>query len=81
MGKVHPGTTCNMSPVIPELFAATQSMQNDQLMTNINGVACYVVKYIMKLDQGNLCVAWEDAHSGANMQVENQFLHYQRQLY
>ena len=75
MGKVHPAATCNMSPVIPEFFAITKSQQNAQILHGSNGVAKYVVKYIVKLDQGNRCVVWADAHSGAVMQAEHQFLH------
>ena len=48
---------------------------NYQVMHGTNGVACYVVKYVVKLDEGNRCTVWADAHSGATMQVENQFLH------
>lgn len=44
MGKVTPGEMDNMSPVIPELFLLTRSMQNSQVLTQTNGVARYVVK-------------------------------------
>ena len=52
MGVVHPGATCNMSPVNPELFAALRSMQKLQVITDTNGVSRYVVKYIVKRDEG-----------------------------
>jgi hypothetical protein len=41
-GHCDPKAKENMSPVIPEMFGATQSMQNAQVMTTTNGVACYV---------------------------------------
>ena len=75
MGAVHPGARCNMSPVNPKAFAATRSMQNLQILYGTNGVARYVVKYIVKLDQGNRCIVWADAHTGAVMRAEHQFLH------
>ena len=75
MGRIHPEARCNMSPVIPELFGATKSMQNAQVITGTNGVARYVVKYIVKLDQGNRCTVWADPHSGAVMQIQKDFLH------
>ncbi|KAL7538852.1 hypothetical protein ACHAXR_012264, partial [Thalassiosira sp. AJA248-18] len=75
MGRVHPGATCNMSPVIPQFFAATKSMQNAQILNGTHGVASYVVKYIVKLDEGNRCTVWSDAHTGAVMRAEHQFLH------
>lgn len=75
VGKVHHGATDNMSPVCNEWFAALRSMMNYQVMHGTNGVARYVVKYVVKLDDGNRCTVWADAHSGATMRVENQFLH------
>ena len=50
-------------------------MQNLQILYGANGVAWYVVKYIVKLDQGNHCIVWADAHTGAVMRAEHQFLH------
>ncbi len=52
-GRCDPKAKENMSPVIPEIFAATQSMQNAQVMTTTNGVARYVVKYVTQRDQNN----------------------------
>ena len=52
MGVVNPAATDNMSPTNPELFAALRSMQNLQVITDTNGVSRYVVKYIVKMDQG-----------------------------
>ena len=64
-----------MSPVIPEFFAVTKSMQNVQILHGTNGVAKYVVKYIVKFDQGNRCVVWANSHTGAVLRAEHQFLH------
>jgi len=50
LGAVHPGARCKMSPVIDKWFAATRSMQNQQILNGTNGVARYVVKYIVKLN-------------------------------
>jgi hypothetical protein len=49
----NPNATGNILPVNGVLFAATVSMQNLQVMRNTNGVARYVVKYIVKKDEGN----------------------------
>ena len=65
MGKVTPSATENLSPVIPEFFALTRSQQNVQIMTNTNGVARYVAKYILKMDAGNRCIIYCDSHTGA----------------
>ena len=50
-------------------------MQNAQVLTGTNGVARYVVKYVVKLDEGNRCVVWADSHSGAVIQAQHTFLH------
>ena len=75
MGRCNPGARCNMSPVISEFFAATQSMQNFQVLTSTNGVSRYVTKYITKMDTNNRCTIHADAHTGASMRVQNTFLH------
>ena len=75
MGKVTPSTKENLSPVIPELFALNRSQQNVQVMTNTNGVARYVAKYIVKMDAGNRCIIYSDSHTGALLRAEHQFLH------
>ena len=75
IGKVHQNATDNMSPVCAEWFAATRSMMNYQVLTGTNGVARYVVKYIVKLDEGNRCTVWADAKSGAVVKVDHQILH------
>ncbi len=65
----------NMSPVIPEMFGATQSMQNAQVMTTTNGVARYVAKYITERDQNNQVTVAPSVHNSANMLVDTKFLH------
>ena len=75
MGALHPGARCNMSPVIPEFFAVTKSMQNVQILSGTNAVAKYVVKYVVKMDKGNRCTIWADPHNGAVHRAEYQFLH------
>jgi hypothetical protein len=57
------------------LFAATESMQNLQVVRNTNGVARYVVKYIVKKDAGNRITLGANFHSGARMNVDEKFLH------
>lgn len=74
-GIVDPGARCRMSPVIPKFFAATRSMQNAQVMTKTDGVARYVVKYVVELDKGNQHVIRADPHTGAGYHVDRQFLH------
>ena len=75
MGVVQANDTSNMSPVIKEYFAATRSMQNAQTISGTNGVSAYVVKYIVKLDQGNRVAVWADSRSGAILRGEETFLH------
>jgi len=60
-----------MSPVIPDLFGATQSMQNAQVMTTTNGVARNAVKYITQRDQNNQVTVAPSVHN----QVDTKFLH------
>ena len=74
-GRCDPKAKENMSPVIPELFGATQSMQNAQVMTTTNGVARYVVKYVTQRDQNNQVTVAPSVHNSANMQVDTKFLH------
>jgi hypothetical protein len=74
-GRCDPKAKENMSPVICELFGATKSMQNVQVMTTTNGVARYVVKYVTKLDQNNQVTVAPSVHNSAQMQVNTKFLH------
>ncbi len=39
LGRCDPKAKENVSPVIPEMFGATRSMQNAQVMTTTNDVA------------------------------------------
>ena len=75
MGRVNPAATENLSPVCDEWFAATQSTSNFQFLGGTNGVARYVVKYVVKIDKNNRVVLWADSHSGAKVRAEYNFLH------
>ena len=55
---------CNMSPVIPDFFVATKSMQNAQALDHTNGLTKYVYKYMAKFDQSNYTLLLQDIHSG-----------------
>jgi len=79
-GRCDPKAKENMSPVIPEMFGATQSMQNAQVMTTTNGVARYVVKYLTERDQNNQVTVAPSVHNSANMLVDTKFLHNTRLL-
>ena len=74
-GRCDPKAKENMSPVIPEMFGATRSMQNAQVMTTTNGVARYVVKYVTERDQNNQVTVAPSVHNSANMMVDTKFLH------
>ncbi len=74
-GPCNPNATENILPVNGVLFAATESMQNLQVVRNTNGVARYVVKYIVKKDEGNRITLGANFHSGARMNVDKKFLH------
>jgi hypothetical protein len=60
------------------LFAATESMQNIQVVRNTNGVARYVVKYVVKKDKGNRITLGADFHLGARMNADKNFFIIQR---
>jgi hypothetical protein len=66
-GRCDPKAKEDMSPVIPKMFGATQSMQNAQVMTTTNGVARYVVKYVMELDQNNQVTVAPSVHNNHGM--------------
>ena len=67
-------TTCNMSPVLTELFLLFLSMVNAQLIGHANGIAKYILKYVGKFDEGTRVIASANAHTGA-VKVGSQFLH------
>ncbi len=73
--RCDPKAKENMSPVIPELFGATWSMQNAQVMTTTNGVARYVLNYGTYRDQNNQVTVAPSVHNSANMMVDTKFLH------
>ncbi len=45
----------NISPVYSK-----KSIQNSQILSGTNGVSIDVVKYIVKLDQGNRYIVWAE---------------------
>ncbi len=49
-------------------------MQNLQVVRNTNGVARYVMKYIVKKDKGNRITLGANFHSGARMNVDKKIL-------
>jgi hypothetical protein len=74
-GPCNPNATEKIVPVNGVLFAATKSMQNLQVVRNTNGVARYVVKYIVKKDEGIRITLGANFHLGARMNVDKKFLH------
>ena len=72
---VQANHTSNMSPVTKEYFAATRSIKNAQVISGTNGMSVYVMKYIVKLDQGNCVTVWVDSHSGTLLRREETLLH------
>ena len=75
MGVVQANDVTNMSPVIKEYFAATLSMKNAQVLSGTNGVFAYVVKYIVKFDQGNLITVWANSGTSSIIYGQEKFLH------
>ena len=75
MGRVNPSATENLSPVCDEWFAATRSTSNFQFLGGTNGVCRYVVKYVVKIDKNNRVILWADAHCGARLRAEYNFLY------
>ena len=63
----------NMSPVEGKTFAACQSMQNIQMLTDCGGVNKYVCKYIGKIDEQNYVVIYVNGES--QFVTKEQFLH------
>ena len=63
----------NMSPVEGKTFAACQSMQNIQMLTDCGGVNKYVCKYIGKIDEQNYVVIYVDGKG--QLVTKGQFLH------
>ena len=74
MGKCNPNDRHSTSPSNDIWFATTMSMQNFQILTGTVGVAKYIVKYVTKLDDGNGCVVFADAHTSAITRVGDDFL-------
>eukprot|EP00984_Skeletonema_dohrnii_P023809 scaffold12895_cov164-Skeletonema_dohrnii-CCMP3373.AAC.6 len=74
MTACQPNATCNMSPVDRKLFAVLRSMQNLQYLLHTNGVCKYVVKYLVKIDQGNRITLYVNTKTG-QIQAGKEFLH------
>ena len=51
------------------------SIQNLQILTGTVGVAKYIVNHVTKLDDGNGCVVFADAHTSAITRVGDNLLH------
>ena len=71
----NPTNDKNISPVIGYTFAATQSMQNCQVLTLANGANKYVVKYISKIDEQNRVIISVDVHRNGVLISQSTFLH------
>ena len=71
----NPTNDCNISPVIGYTFAATQSMQNAQVLTLANGANKYVAKYLVKIDEQNRVIIGCDAHRNGVLTSQSTFLH------
>lgn len=50
MPPCNSNATCNMSPVVCELFLLCRSMVNVQYMAHAGAIAKYVLKYVSKFD-------------------------------
>ena len=71
----NPTDDTNASPVIGYTFAATQSMQNCQVLTLANGANKYVVKYISKIDENNRVIISVDVFRNGVLKSQSTFLH------
>ncbi len=58
------------SPVIPEMFGATRSMQNAQVMTTTNSEARYVSNYVTHRDQNNQVTVAPSVHNREHQQQQ-----------
>lgn len=71
----NPSDDSNISPVLGELFAATKSMQNAQILTNTNGCNKYVCKYLGKIDENNYVIVFSNPHYKNSVRVKSTFMH------
>ena len=62
---------CNMSPVIPDFFIATKSIQNTQALDHTNGLTKYVYKYIAKFDESTYTLLLADVSTSTRTPVIN----------
>ena len=66
--------TCNMSPVLTELFILFLAMVNAQATGHDNGIAKYILKYDAKFHEGNRVLASTDARTGS-LKIGSECLH------
>ena len=71
----NPNNDLNISPANGELFAATKSMQNIQILTNTNGCHKYVNKYIGKIDETNYIIVGANGSKHGSLVTHGTFLH------
>ena len=71
----NPNFDKNISPVNGILFAATRSMQNNQILLNCAGLNTYVCKYVGSIDEGNYVVIETDKEKGGALTTQTNFLH------
>ena len=74
MPPCNQNATCNMSPVLTELFILFLSMVNVQAIGQASGIAKYILKYVAKFDQSNRVAASANTRTGA-LKIGSQFLH------
>ena len=71
----NPTLDPNMSPVIGELFSATKSMQNAQVLTQTNGCNKYLCKYIAKVDEQNQIIISSSTHKMGTLKSNTEFVY------
>ena len=65
----------NTSPVL-DIFCATKSMQNAQVITQTNGCNKCVCKYVGSMDEQNYVVASTSGNKNGSLITRSTFLHY-----
>ena len=74
MAPCTKNATCNMSPIISEIFLFFCSMCNVQSVGHANGIIKYILKYVGKFDLANRAIASTDSKTG-NTKVGTEFVH------
>jgi len=59
----------------PNSILSSEFSEIDRLVFVINDATNLTFEHTYRMDEGNRCVLWADAHTGAVMRCENQFLH------